>query len=163
MAATVTLSGDWLQNVGSVNQVVGTLNLGVYATGGVAVLPTQVGLGSYIGAPVFSAPGYTFSFVAATNKVLAYRTPAVAGTVAVTEGDVTILGGAAGTALGITADSNAGALTKAAASTRTIPRATLGFAATTATLTGTAQAVLAEVTNAVDLSAVTVSFVAFGK
>ncbi len=84
--------------------------------------------------------GYTYEFVKSTLKLIIRQAGTVtpAGTIVVTEGDVTVLGGAAGTALGISADSNAGALTKAAATNRTIPRATLGFAASTAAFTGTA-------------------------
>lgn len=171
MAATITLSGDWLQSVGSEFVTSGTLTLGTYATGGVQVTPAMVGLGSFIGAPVFSAPGYAFSWDAANNKVLAYVsagfTPAgTNGTSAVT-GNVTVVGGGIGEAIGINPDTNAGTLSKAAATNRTIPIATfLGAAPTAAaqTFTGTAVAAgaLVEVANGVSLAAVTVQFRAFG-
>jgi hypothetical protein len=81
-----------------------------------------------------------------------------AGSIAVTDGAVTVVGGGIGEAIGINPDTNAGVLSKAAATTRTIPQATFGIAATTAILTGTAQGqvALAEVSNAVSLSGVTV-------
>ncbi len=163
MASTVTLSGDWLQSVGSEFSTSGTLNLGVYATGGVAVTPAQVGLGSFIGAPSFSAQGYTFAFVAATNKVLAYVsagfTPAGSGTAAAqtftgesytpagtnapssVTGSVVVKGGGIGEATGINPDSTSGVLSKAAATDRAIPIATyLGVvpAAGAQTFTGSA-------------------------
>lgn len=88
------------------------------------------------------------------NKLMAYRvaTFTPAGTVV---GNVTVGGGAAGEALGITPDSNAGALTKAAATARTIPIATFLGAAPTVTGTAQGQVAFAQVSNAVNLSAVT--------
>lgn len=166
MASTITLAGDWLVSIGNRAQTFGTGNLGTYATNGIAITAAQVGLGVIQNLVIDPAGGYVFEYVASTGKVKAYRTATLtpAGTVAVIEGDVTVLGGAAGTAIGITADTNAGALTKAAATTRTIPRATLGFAATTAALTGTptTAAALAEVGNSVNLSGVTFNFRAIG-
>src|SRR4051812_46876948 len=84
MAATVTLSGDWLQNIGSINQTTGTLTLGTYATGGVSVTPAMLGLGAFVGNPRFIAAGYTFSYDSDNQKVLAYRSAGFtpAGTVA---------------------------------------------------------------------------------
>jgi len=93
------------------------------------------------------------------KKLMAFRvaTFTPAGTIAVTDGAVTVVGGGIGEAIGINPDSNAGVLSKAAATTRTIPQVTFGIAATTAVLTGTAQGqvALAQVSNAVNLSAVT--------
>ena len=166
MAATITNAPDSPFSVGSVMEAVGTVTLGTYATGGVTISAQNLGLGSFVTAPQFSAAGYVFGWDATNSKVLVYRSAGFtpAGSIAVTDGDVTVLGGAAGTAIGLTADSNAGALTKAAASTRTIPQATFGIAATTAALTGTAVAAsaLVEVANAVNLAAVVVSFSAIG-
>jgi hypothetical protein len=167
MASTITLTGDWLVNIGNRNQTSGTGNLGVYATNGIAVSAAQVGLGVIDSLVINQAAGYTFEYVASTGLVKAYRSAAITpvGSIAVTDGAVTIAGGAAGEAVGIAPDSNAGALTKAAATARVIPQATLGFAATTAAFTGTAgaQAALAEVTNGVNLAGVTFSFIAIGR
>lgn len=41
MAATLTLTGDWMISIGSRRQTSGTGNLGTYATNGVAVTPAQ--------------------------------------------------------------------------------------------------------------------------
>lgn len=96
----------------------------------------------------------------ATNKTFrgyqsAGFTPA--GSIAVTEGAVTVKGGGGGEAMTLNPDSTAGVLTKAAATDRVIPRATLGFAASTAALTGTAVAAgsLVELTTAVTPAAQT--------
>jgi hypothetical protein len=125
----------------------------VYVTGGISCDPlTAMVDGASIGVPlpaitlepfwfeIHGKAGYRYEWDYTNKKLIIRQAGAVtpAGTIVVTEGDVTVLGGAAGTALGITADSNAGALTKAAATTRTIPRATFGFAASTAAFTGTA-------------------------
>ena len=87
------------------------------------------------------------------NKLLAYRSAA-----ATVIGNVTVVGGGIGEATGINPDSNAGVLSKAAATNRTIPIATyLGAAPTIA------QGGFAEVTNGVDLSAVKVRCMIFGR
>ena len=92
-----------------------------------------------------------------------------AGTItngAITDGAVTVVGGqAAGSALQIEPDSDAGVLGKTVANTRTIPQATFGVAATTqgtSTFAGTAGAAAAgtEVANDVDVGVV--EFVAYG-
>lgn len=79
MASTITLSGDWLISAGSRRQTFGTGNLGTYASGGVAVSPTQVGLGVIDSLTIDPAGGYTFFYDASSGKVLAYIS---AGTVA---------------------------------------------------------------------------------
>lgn len=81
MAATFTLAGDWLLNVGNRTQTNGTGNLGVYATNGIAVTPSKVGLGAIDTFEVDPAGGYTFEYVASTGKVKAYvaKDPAAAG------------------------------------------------------------------------------------
>lgn len=171
MASTISLTGDWLINIGNRMQTSGTGNLGTYATGGIAVSPEQVGLGTIQSLVVDPAGGYTFSYVASTGKVIAYYgssagTPA--GTIAVTDGAVTVGGGSApftDTGLGLTANSNAGVLTKLAATTVVIPQATLGIAATTATFTGTpggASAAGTEVANLTALAGITFNFRAIG-
>lgn len=162
MASTITLAGDWLTSLGSRQMSRGTGNLGTYATNGIAVSAVQVGLGAIDDLIIDPAGGYTFEYVKSTGKIKAYSATAT-GTIAVTDGDVTITGGqAAGPALQITPDSNAGVLGKVAATTRTIPQATLGIAATTAVLTGTAGA-LTEVANTTSLSGVTFTFRAVGQ
>jgi len=91
----------------------------------------------------------------AANKLMAFRvaTFTPAGSVV---GNVTVVGGGIGEAIGINPDSNAGVLSKAAATNRTIPIATFLGAAPTLSNTAQGQVALAQVSNAVDLSAVTV-------
>jgi hypothetical protein len=154
--AVPTSSKLWFD--GRMTHVVGTLAIGasplVYVTGGITCnfLTTMVD-GAGIGVPlpgitqnaiwadVKGKSGYIYEWDFANKKLIIRTVAAVTptGTITVTDGAVTVLGGAGGTALGITADSNAGALTKAAATTRTIPQATFGIAATTATFAGDAQ------------------------
>lgn len=86
-------------------------------------------------------------------KLLAFRT--ALGTVV---GNVTVVGGGIGEAIGINPDTNAGVLSKAAATNRTIPIATFLGAAPTI-----AQGSLAEVTNTTNLSAVTIRCRVFEK
>lgn len=88
------------------------------------------------------------------NKLMAFRvaTFTPAGTIG---GNVTVVGGGIGEATGINPDSNAGVLSKAAATNRTIPIATYLGAAPTLTGTAQGQVALAQVSNAVNLSAVT--------
>lgn len=118
---------------------------------------------------VSSENGYTLGFDRNTGKFKAYQTASLTpagtnGTSAVT-GNVTVVGGGIGEAIGINPDSNAGVLSKAAASNRTIPIATFLGAAPTAgaqTFTGTATtaAALGEVANDTDLG--TFDFIAIG-
>lgn len=72
MAATITLAGDWLANIGNRMQTSGTGNLGSYATGGIAVTANQVGLGTIYSMTIDPAGGYSFEYVASTGKVKAY-------------------------------------------------------------------------------------------
>lgn len=141
-----------------------------YPTGGYSLGNNVAGLTNVVGGQPIggnsTSGGYRPHYDAVNNKLMMFRVPGFtpAGLIAVTDGDVTVGGGAAGTALGITADSNAGALTKAAATTRTIPQATFGIAATTAALTGTAVAatVQVEVSNGVNLSTSIVRMLLYG-
>lgn len=96
------------------------------------------------------------------NKLMAFRvaTFTPAGTIG---GNVTVVGGGIGEATGINPDSNAGVLSKAAATNRTIPIATYLGAAPTFTGTAQGQGALAEVSNAVNLSAVTVRAILIGR
>jgi hypothetical protein len=168
MALTVTLAGDWLSSLGNKRASNGTLTFdSSYATGGESLTPANIGLG-VIDSITFNQgeDGYVFKYIHSTQKVQVFRTATVTptGSVAVTEGAVTVKGGGGGEAMTLNPDSTSGVLTKAAATDRVIPRATLGFAASTAAFTGapTTAAALAEVGNAVDLSAVVVEFMAVG-
>jgi hypothetical protein len=147
-----------------------------YPTGGygssLGFSAIALGVGSLIvGVQVIAwdadGPAVVLGYDRVNQKLMAFRagasTPAgtiSAPTITVTDGAVTVVGGGIGEAIGINPDSNAGALSKAAATNRTIPQATFGIAPTTATasvptFTGTAgaQAALAQVSNAVNLSA----------
>lgn len=72
MAATMTLAGDWMINIGNRRQTSGTGNLGTYATNGVTVSAATVGLGVINSLVIDPAGGYTFEYVASTGKVKAY-------------------------------------------------------------------------------------------
>jgi hypothetical protein len=100
-------------------------------------------------------PLVVLGFDRVNKKLMAFRAGTVTpgGTIS---GNVTVVGGAIGEAVGINPDSNAGVLSKAAATNRTIPIATFLGAAPTFTGTATGQGSLAEVTAAVSLAAVTV-------
>lgn len=76
MSSTITLTGDWLISAGNRKQSRGTGNLGTYATGGVAVTPSQVGLGIIDSFIVNPAGGYVFTYDPTAGKVLAYWTGA---------------------------------------------------------------------------------------
>jgi hypothetical protein len=174
MALSVSLTGDWLQNIGSVQQTVGSITFDdSYATGGESLTPAMVGLGEIIGLSIIQGEdGYVAKWDKANQKILLYRsagfTPAgTNGTSAVT-GNVTVVGGTLGEATGINPDSNAGVLSKAAATNRTIPIATYLGAAPTAgaqTFTGTAVAAgaLVQVASGVDVSGVVINFIAIGR
>jgi hypothetical protein len=148
------------------------LDLGTYASDGVTFPKEFAGISDVWGViPIANAGGYVYEYVRSTGKLKVYRqggfTPAgTNGTSAVT-GNVTVVGGGVGEAIGINPDSNAGVLSKAAATNRTIPIATLLGAAPTAgaqTFTGTAvaAAALTEVANGVDLSGVDPVFLVIG-
>lgn len=81
MASTMTLSGDWMVSLGNRRLTQGTGNLGTYATGGIAVTATQVGLGAIDDLVVMPAGGYVFEYDKTNGKVLAYdqKDPAAAG------------------------------------------------------------------------------------
>lgn len=155
MAATITFAGDWLENVGALTRTQGTLTLGTYATGGVSVTPANLGLGSFNGSPMFSAAGYAFTYDATNSKVLAYRS-----------GGFTPLGSVAaptitsGTSATITTPlyTNGGAITQVAGAA-----GITGVQAPAFTGIAIPASPFVEVGNAVDLSAVTVSWTALGK
>lgn len=115
------------------------------------------------------ANGYLWGFDKSTGKFKVFQTATLTpagtnGTSSVT-GNVTVVGGGIGEAIGINPDTNAGVLSKAAATDRTIPIATFLGAAPTAgaqTFTGTATtaAALAEVAN--DVNVGSADFIAIG-
>jgi len=81
MSSTLTLTGDWLISVGNRMQTHGTGNLGTYATGGVAVTASQVGLGRISFIQVQPAGGYVFEYDATAGKIKAYWTGAATSSV----------------------------------------------------------------------------------
>ena len=84
MASTVTVDvqPDGLGNAGAFSHRFGTINLGVYATGGVAVTYGQFQLDDHIfDLDVRAAGGIVFEFLKATGLVKAYQNvnPAAVG------------------------------------------------------------------------------------
>jgi len=150
MAATITLSGDWLESVGSKRatnfSITGDSS---YPTGGYAVTPAQVGLGVVDFWEFGNGSGYVLEYVVATGKVKFYVDGGNLPNVTVTGGQ------SAGPALQITPDSNAGVLGKTTATTRTIPGATFGLVGVPSSLV--------EVAATTNLSAVTVPGRATGR
>lgn len=152
--ASVTLTKPTMQKLGQVGVVIGYVTLSNYNQTN-AEITGITGLFRG-GAPIVvlggvSSLGYLVGWNATDKAIKAWKPGAI------TDGDVTIGGGSAGaanTALGLTADSTSGALTKAAATARVIPQATLGIAATTQA------AAVAEAAN--DVNVGIVQFVAFG-
>lgn len=145
------------------------ITLAVYATGGftpaLGFSPAGYHLKKILGISQIGCDagadlivGVRFDFT--NNKLLAYRggTFTPAGTIAAPT--ISILGGAAGTAIGIDSDANGASLTKAAATTRT---GILGVQAPAFTGTTQGQQSFAEVSNAIDLSAVKVRCMIFGR
>lgn len=176
MAFSLTRLRDGLNIEGKWASQIADVALGTYATGGVAISPRAVGLKKIYGARIIgykdaTSGGYEVKWDYDSLKLMAFNsagfTPAgTNGTSSVT-GNVTVVGGTLGEAIGINPDSNSGVLSKAAATNRTIPIATfLGAAPTSAaqTFTGTAVAAgaLIEVANAVDLTTVVVRIQFFG-
>lgn len=152
MAATITLTGDWLVSFGNRTQTFGTGNLGVYATSGIAVTPGKVGLGVIQSLVIDPAAGYIFEYIASTGKVKAYVTGA-------NTHDVLIIGGQAAAGTAATAWYATDIFGKQAVTDKTILGAD---SATKGGVIASAQVALAEVTNAVDLSAITFRFRAIG-
>lgn len=105
---------------------------------------------------------YQYSFDNVNRKLMVFRSAGFtpAGTIG---GNVTVVGGGIGEATGINPDSNAGVLSKAAATNRTIPLATYLGAAPTFTGTAVAAGGLAQVANAVNLSTVKIRVLAIGR
>ena len=169
MAATVSAI-KW-QSTGSEMATEGLVTLsGAYATGGVPLTQLALGL-STVNSATFEQGAYTFKYDITNEKLLMYRsagfTPAGTNGTSTVTGNVVVKGGTLGEAIGINPDTNAGVLSKAAASDRTIPIATyLGGTQTAGaqTFTGTAVAAgaLVEVANAVSLTGITTNFRAVG-
>lgn len=73
MASSITLTGDWMNTVGSIQQTHGTGNLGTYATNGIAITANQVGLGVIEDLKVMPAGGYVFHWDKANDLVQAFE------------------------------------------------------------------------------------------
>src|SRR5882762_7441032 len=57
----------------------GTGNLGVYATGGIAPDPRQIGLGRFDSLIVGNSGNYRFAYIRSTGKVIAYTDDGTSG------------------------------------------------------------------------------------
>jgi hypothetical protein len=150
VSISITLADDFLVSMGSRMMTRGTGNLGTYATNGVAIAASDVGLGRVDDIMIDPAGGYVFEYVKSTGKVKAYQS-AGAGVTAVNVKGSQV----AGPALQVLPDSNAGVLGKTTAGDLVIPAATFG-------LTVTAAAGLAEV-GVVSLAATTFNWRAIGE
>lgn len=167
MSSTITLTGDWLANIGNRRQTTGTGNIGVYVTNGITVTAAQVGLGVIESLEIDPAGGYTFSYVASTGKVQAY----VAGGAITPDGTITVDGSAAqinitggqgaGVPVQIDVDTASAVLGK---TTTTNRAATAAITGVTAAFTGSGTtASVAEVTSTTDLTSVVFNFRAYGR
>lgn len=141
MALTFTVSNSNVISAGNVKMSFGTIAFdSSYPTGGESFTPNDLRLKAVQMLIVEPANGYSFEVDYTNSKIKAYGVP----TVTVTGGDASI------TALGLGDDTNAGALSKTAATNRTIPGETFGFSET-------------EVSSTRNLSALTnVRFLAIG-
>jgi hypothetical protein len=81
MASSITLAGDWMLSVGNRRMVVGSGNLGTYTTGGIAITPAQVGLGTIDYFDISQSGGYTFEYIPSSGKMKAYWDSGSAGAV----------------------------------------------------------------------------------
>jgi hypothetical protein len=170
MALTITYPGAWFNNAGSLQLTKVTATLGVYATGGISLTPTQMGLGSFVGAPEFEVTGgYLAGWDGTASKILIYEqggltpTGTIAASSTSTAPTITATGThdgsrtldlTAGNALALSTDATQANITGVQAPTIT----------TTGTFTGAAVAagVFTQVANSTDLSAVTIHIRAFG-
>lgn len=166
MSSTITLTGDWLFNIGNRRMTVGTGNLGTYATSGIAVTAAQVGLGVIQSMEIDPSGGYTFSYNASTGKILAYAASSGSFTAAGTNSapTFTVSAGTIGSnmSLGLDVDTASAKVTGGTGVTtnRTLSTNTPVSAPT---FTGSAVAVsVAEVTTSTNLSAITFNFRAYG-
>ena len=150
MALTVALTGDWLESIGSKRAVNGKITFDAsYTTGGLSLLPAQIGLGVIDRIEFNQVGGFVVSYDYTAQKVKAFVDGANLPTVKVTGGQ------AAGPALQITPDSAAGVLGKTTATDRTIPGATFGLTAV--------PAAMAEVAATTNLATLVVEFRAYGR
>jgi hypothetical protein len=133
---------------------------GSYSTGGIALnlltamtdtRPGSVPMIGITGQPIYvtvnGIAGYKYEYDATNKKLIirqvAAQTPAGTNAASTVTGNAVVVGGGIGEAIGINPDTNAGVLSKAAATNRTIPITTFLGGALTApaqTFTGTAQA-----------------------
>jgi hypothetical protein len=158
MSSTITLTGDWLANIGNRSETYGTGNLGVYVTGGIAVTPNQVGLGKILSMVIAPAGGYTFSYVPSTGKILAYAASSGSFTAAGTNTAPTITLTGTHTTAQIVSKTAGGALAAADDATYT------GITGVQAPVfAGSAVAVsVAEVTSTTDITLAVFNFTAIG-
>lgn len=149
MALTVTLSGDWLQNLGSRQAVSGVITFdSSYASGGESLVPANIGLG-VIERITFNhgEDGYVFKYNYSTQKVMVYTPSKPTFTVNSS--------GAIGSSMeiGLSADS----------ASATVEGGTgITSARTLTTTSPVAAPVLEEVAASANLSAVVVEFYAIG-
>jgi hypothetical protein len=161
MALTYTFVADSVQ--GNFFSRVYNIKLDTaYPTGGYVITPGKVKLGIILGIQPLAANGIAstiiwpwWDYVAGKLMCTVGGTPG--GTIS---GNVTVVGGGIGEAIGINPDTNAGVLSKAAATTRTIPIAT--FLGAAPTFTGTAAPAPIQVANGFNLSAVTLRIAFIG-
>lgn len=154
--ATMTKSEVRNGRLGQFNMQFVDFAIGTYATNGLAVDPKSFGFNTLLAAFVCggnaASGGYHAIFDNVNKKLVVYRAPAATVT-----GSAVVKGGGGGEAMTLNPDSTAGVLTKAAATDRTIPIATLLGVAP-----AVAAAALGEVANATDLSLITVRLLGCG-
>ena len=131
-----------------------------YPTGGYSLTATDLHWSQLDSVEVISgnsaSGGYVFNWDTVNKKLMAFYGAAGATPAGTISGNVTVVGGSIGEAIGINPDSNAGVLSKAAATTRTIPIATFLGAAPTFTGTAGSAGGLTEVGNGSSLATVVV-------
>ena len=126
----------------------------VYTTGGVAIIPEDLGLLSILRLSAFPKSGFVFEWVPSTAKLKVYRS----GAVATHAHDLKLIGGT--TATEPVADGPDGiTLGKAASIDRTIAGANSATKGGVMADGAVAQVALAEITNGVDLSTTPGSFI----
>lgn len=149
MALTVSLTGDWLQSLGSRRAVNGTITFdSSYATGGESLTPANIGLG-VIQSITFNhgEDGYVFKYNHSTQKVMVF-TPSKPTFTVNSSGAI-----GASMEIGLSADS----------ASATVEGGTGISAARTLTTTSPVGApVLEEAAAAANLSSVVVEFFAVG-
>jgi hypothetical protein len=140
--------------------------LGVYASGGLSLVPADVGLRKFDLVLISPTGGYSYTYNTSTSKVMALRSPAqtstgvISGPITVAMSGVTLTGPhTTGAILKLNSDTATGALSKTEATSRSIAPATFGIPVPTATISpvfvgGTSTtAVMPEVTGTPTLSA----------